>query len=155
VIETVLRRFGRPKTELIVEQRLELRGDEIRRLVDEEADSRIAETAVATHLADADVVVPVRDRAVGGVGLEADALEPVYRRRHDRHRLHSGMQLEEVDAIECMVSRIVLAGTPRAEFGLERGKSRGQPGDHTDVEIVIRPAVEPLADAFRERVVDV
>src|SRR5262245_45159562 len=85
-VERALRRIRHTQTQLIIEQRFELRCDQVRSLVDEEADSRIVEASVAAHLADADVAVPIRDGTVGGVGLESDALEPVDGRHDDGYR---------------------------------------------------------------------
>ena len=53
-----------------------------------------------------------------------------------------------------MMARIVLAGTPQPELGLggvvEEGRERG---DLADVEGGVRPAVQAMADAGRQRVV--
>src|SRR5688572_33105417 len=72
-------RLRRSQRQLVVQQGRQLRRDQIGRLIDEEADSWIAEGAMAAHLADAHVAVPVRDRAVAGVGLKADTLEAIDR----------------------------------------------------------------------------
>ena len=47
------------QAELVVEQRRQFRRDEVRRLLDEDADSRIGEAAMPAHLSDAHVRVPI------------------------------------------------------------------------------------------------
>src|SRR5262245_45452667 len=69
------RRFWHVQPQLIVEQRRELGRHEIRRLCDREIDAWVAEIAMATHLADTHIAVPIRDRAVRREGLEADTFQ--------------------------------------------------------------------------------
>src|SRR4030095_17062185 len=83
-VETACGRLWSFDMELIVEQRPELWRDQIRRLVNGESDARIAEVPVPAHLRDAHIAVPVRDGTVAGVGLEADALEPIGGRGGER-----------------------------------------------------------------------
>src|SRR6476646_7976647 len=79
LVEATLRWIRNPQAQLVVEQCAELRGDEIRRLRDEQAKTGIAETAVAAHLSHAHVAVPIRDRPVRGERFEADTLKSVAR----------------------------------------------------------------------------
>src|SRR5688500_19387240 len=72
LIEAVLRRCRRQQAQLIVKQCCQLRCDEIRRLRDDEPDTRIAEAAPAAHLPYTDVAVPVRDGPIGRKRLEPD-----------------------------------------------------------------------------------
>ena len=85
-IEAVFRRLRGAQTQLIVQQGRQLRGDEIRRLRDEEADAGIAEVALPAHLPDPHVAVPIRDRPIGGERLEADPLQSIDRREDNRQR---------------------------------------------------------------------
>ena len=75
-----LRRLRRAQAQLVVQQRRQLRRDQIWRLIDEQPDAGIVEGALSAHLADADVAVPVRDRAITGERLEADAVQSIDRR---------------------------------------------------------------------------
>ena len=78
--------FSRPisprlqAAQLIYMQRRQLRRDEIRCLRDEEADARIVERPLATHLAYAHVGVPIRNRPIRTEGLESYAFQAVDRR---------------------------------------------------------------------------
>src|SRR5262245_59249498 len=97
-IEAVRWRFGRAQAELVIEQGRQLRRDQVRRLRDREANSRIAEAAVATHLPDADVAVPVGDGSITGECLEADSLQSEDRRNHDRQR--RAVEPDQVRSVE-------------------------------------------------------
>ena len=109
--------------------------------------------ALSAHLSDADVAVPVRDRAVRGEGFEADAFQAIDRRDDDWQR--RAVQRKDIGAVERMMARIVFARTPGVEFRLGRGVERGRQGDdRADIQIDVRPPVQPPADAARERVVD-
>src|SRR5262245_58911517 len=85
-VEAAGRRLGHTQSQLIVEQGRKLWRDEIRRLRDREADSRIAEPAVTAHLSNADIAIPIRDRSVRGEALEPDAFQPEDRRDDNRAR---------------------------------------------------------------------
>src|SRR3954447_25093774 len=67
------------QTQLIVQQCGKLRGDQIRPLPDRDAKPFVAEAAVATHLSDGHVAVPVRNRPIGCDGFETNPVEPVDR----------------------------------------------------------------------------
>jgi hypothetical protein len=83
-IEAVTPGLGTEQAQLVIEQRSQLRRDQIWPLPDEQTDSRIGEVALAAHLADAHVAVPVRDGPIGCHGLEPHALQAVDGRDHDR-----------------------------------------------------------------------
>src|SRR5688572_19967317 len=70
-IEAAARWLGCAQRQLIGKQLVEFRRDEIRRLLDDQANARIGEVALSAHLPDADVGVPVGDWAVAGEGLES------------------------------------------------------------------------------------
>src|SRR3989442_4607593 len=141
------------QTQLIIQQCPKLRGDEIRRLRDEEANTWIAEIAMAAHLSHSHIAVPIRDGPIGSERLEADALQSVDGRDHNRQRWT--IQRNEVRAVERMVAGIVFARAPRAELGLESIRQRWrQSHDRPHVQVEIRPYVQPLSDTRRERVVD-
>src|SRR5690606_20958950 len=95
---------------------LQLRSNEVRRLVDEEPDSGIVEAALSAHLSYANVAVPVRNRAICGEGLKADASQSVDWWNHDRHG--GAVQRNEVDTVERVVSGVVLAWAPGIELRL-------------------------------------
>src|SRR5215469_2598970 len=106
---------------------------------------------MAAHLAHADVAVPKRDWTVGRVRFEPDALEAKDRRDDDRHR--RTVQRPNVDSVEGVMTRVVFAWPPRSKFGLERvGDRRRQRHDRANIQVVIRPAVQTLADPWREGV---
>ena len=96
---------------------------------------------MAAHLPHAHVAVPVRDGPIRRERFEADALQSVDRRDDNRQRW--AVQRDEVRAVERMVARIVFAGTPRAELGLERIRQRRRQGDdrarHSDRDSPSRP----------------
>src|SRR5919198_3887029 len=140
------------QAELVGEQGRQLWRDLVRRLGDRYANARVAEAAVAAHLRHADVGVPVRDRAVAGVGLEVDALHAKGRRERDRQRRR--IERNDVSAVEDVVARIVFTRAPAIELSLETGVEHGRErDDRSYIEIPIGPSVEALADTRRERVV--
>src|SRR5204863_7327633 len=112
---------------------------------DADAAARAAEGAEAAHLCDGDVAVPISELAA--VAGEGDAVDPreAVRGRDD------GRLVQAVD----VVARVVLARSPCAELRFRRRvERRRQREDRAGVEVAVRPAVEALADAGRERVVD-
>ena len=96
--------------QLILEERRQLRRDEVRRLCDEQRNSRIAEVATAPHLTNADVAVPVRDRAVACLRLEPDASQTIHGRNHDWYG--RTIQRDDVHTVERMMPRVVLSRPP-------------------------------------------
>src|SRR5262245_34330002 len=98
-IDAARRRLRRAQAQLVIEQRGKLRRDEVRRLLNEHADTRIAEAAVAAHLTDADVAVPVGNRAVCRVGFETNAFQTVDWR--DQNGDGGTVERNDVDAVKC------------------------------------------------------
>src|SRR6266849_7041852 len=146
------RRIRDTQTQLILQQCPKLRSDEIRCLRNRQADAWIAEVSMTAHLPHSHVAVPVRDGPIGSERLEADALQSVNGRDHNRQRWT--IQRNEVRAVERMVSGIVLPGTPRSELRLEGIVQRRRQGnDRTAVQVKIRPSIQPLADTGREGVI--
>ena len=133
------------ETQLVRLQRRQLRADGIgRRVVHIHPGTRLVERAVAMHLRDADVSVPVRHiLTVAGSGDLVNALEAIRGRDH----------LRSVLSIK-VVARIVLPCSPRVVDRLlswrECGRERD---DRAGIEVAIRPSVEPLTDPRSERVV--
>ena len=76
-IDSPLAELRRPQAQLILEQRRQLRCHEVGGLTHRQPDPLVAEAAVPPHLDDGDVLVPVRDRPIGGVGLESHTSQPV------------------------------------------------------------------------------
>src|SRR3712207_1690616 len=76
-VETARRWLRRAQAQLVFEERREFGCDEIRRLRNSQANSRIAGAAAATHLPHPDIAVPVGNRSVTREGLESHALEAV------------------------------------------------------------------------------
>ena len=109
------------------------------------AGARLRERAVAAHLRDGDVAVPVRDVvAVAGGVMRLMPAQAVRGRDH----------LRAVHAVQ-VEARVVLALAPGVVDRLRLRRQRGrQRDDRARVEVAVGPAVEPLADAGRERVVD-
>ena len=144
-VEAAGRRCRRGERQLIRLQRGQLVADAVLVAVgDAQVQARLGERAEAAHLRHRDVAVPVRDLgAVAGEGDAVDAGQAVGGRDH-------GRLVQAVD----VEPRVVLAPAPGVERRLgRRVERRRQRDDRADVEIAIRPAVEPLADAGRERVV--
>jgi hypothetical protein len=100
---------------------------------------------VAAHLRDAHVAIPISDvLAVAGGGNATDARKAI-RGRDD---------LRTVEAVE-IEAWVVLALAPRVVDGLLRRRERGRKSDDgAGVQVAVRPSVEALADAGRERIVD-
>ena len=122
---------------------------------------RIVERAFPLHLEHGDECIPMGDRAPAGVGMEVHAREA--ERRRDQRRGAAPVRLERL-AIEQQL-RVELAGPPTlehvahgrfvdAEQLRERRDARRERHDGADVQVAVRPAVAPSADAGRERVVD-
>ena len=143
-IEASGRRRGGVQAQLVGAQHRKDRRHPIGCLVDVDPEHRIGERAVAVHLGDRHIVVPVGDRAFGGVRLERDVVQAEGRRDHDRI----------VDAI-AVEFRIVLPWAPGIEHGLDGGREGGRErDDRPDVEIAVRPTVKPPANPERHAVVD-
>ena len=140
------------QTQLVVQECGQFRCHPIWFLRDGETDPGIAEVALPAHLRDADIAVPVRDRAIAGVSFEPDALQPVD--WWEEHWQRGAVQRNDVEAVERMVSWVVSSGSPGAELGLGRVVQRwGQAENRTDIQIAVWPSIEAPADAARERVV--
>src|SRR5687767_13002457 len=122
-------------------------------LCDEEPDAGIVEGSLPAHLRHTDIAVPVGDWAVTRIGLEADALQSIRRWNEDGQRW--AIQRNDVGAVERMVAWVVSSRPPRAEFGLECIiQRRRQSENRADIEVPVRPSIESLPNARRERVVD-
>src|SRR5687767_7800285 len=83
-VEAARRRWRLAKAQLVLTERGQLRRDEVWRLNDLNAKSRIAEVALSVHLGDGDVCVPIRHRSLGGERFLVDTEEAVRRRQHER-----------------------------------------------------------------------
>jgi hypothetical protein len=127
----------------------------------------VVEVAVAVHLEVRDVGVPVGDVAeVARPSMEVLAEVAIGRRNPGRRRLAVRAEADGVD----VDLRVVEAGAPAQEDLLERVDGRWVAGpedlvghrrqvgrerdDQAGVQILVRPAVQPLADPRGERVVD-
>jgi cellobiose phosphorylase len=152
-IKTTRRGIWRLQAFLIIEQRAESGRHEIRRLRDGQPDAWIAEASVATHLSDADITVPVRNRTIGRHGLEADVLQAVDGWNLDWQR--GGIERDQLPAVKCVMTGVVASRSPRAELRPGRVvQYRRERHDGADVQIRVGPAVETMADALGERIVN-
>jgi len=73
-IEAPFRRFWRLQAQLVVKQGRQLRSDQVWRLFDGDANTRIAEVSMAAHLSHANIAVPIGDGSICGVCFEAGTL---------------------------------------------------------------------------------
>src|SRR6185503_8870615 len=102
------------------------------------AGARLREGAMATHLGDRHLTIPVREvLAVTRGGDAVQGLEPIGGRDH----------LRSVLAVE-VEARVVAPFAPGVVDGLLLGgQRRRERDDRAGVEIAVRPAVQALADA--------
>src|SRR6188768_3924439 len=85
-VEAAFRRVRRAQAQLIVQEGRQFRGNEIRRLRDEETDAWIVEGALPAHLPHPHVGIPIRDGSIGAERLEADPLQAIDWREDNRQR---------------------------------------------------------------------
>ena len=134
------------------------RDRELRRVVQ----PGIEEGALAVHLEIGDERVPVRHGAPAGVGVQVDAGEAERRRDQRRRGLavrperlaveeQLGVELARSPAVRAPCAPSAWSRLQQVATALQVGRERD---DRADVQVAIGPAVEPLADAGRERVVD-
>src|SRR4026207_651720 len=119
MIEASSRRLWRLQAELVIEQCRQFRCHQVGRLLNEYTKSLITEVAMPAHLSDADIRIPVGNRTVTCDSFKPDASQAVDRRDDNRER--GSVQRDDAGAIDIMMSRVVLAGSPRPEFRLRRG----------------------------------
>src|SRR6185503_15115906 len=144
-VEAADRCGWRGKTQLVGLKRRELRAHPIVGSVAYvHAGARLREGAMATHLGDRHIAVPIREvLAVPGRGDALHGLESIGRRDH----------LWAVPAVE-VEARVVATLAPGVVDRLLRGGHRGRKrDDRTRIEIAIGPSVQAFADARSERIV--
>src|SRR5215467_4679286 len=103
------------------------------------------------HLHRADIIVPVGNRTIAGVRLEADAFQAERRRNDDGNR--KAVQGYDVLAVEDFKTRVEFAWTPALEWCFVDDRRR-QGDDRAHVQRAIGPTVETLADPGGDGVVD-
>ena len=129
---------------LVCAQRGELWSYEVGRLSNVDAEPRVGKVALAVHLGDSDVGVPVRHRPFCRVGLVLDVRQSV-----------GGWQDEWRTLAIDIEARIVHPRSPRVVDGLFAGRECwGQGDDRADVQLAVRPPVLPAPDAGHHGVVN-
>src|SRR5687768_2072949 len=151
LVQAAPRSARRTKAQLILEKRPQLRRHQVRALRNEQPDPWIAEIALAAHLTNSHVAVPIGDRTIGGERLESHPTQAVDRRYHDGQRWT--VERDDVRTVEGVMPRIIFAWAPCSEFRF-RGlvQRRRQCDDGADIQVRVGPAVQSFSDARSERI---
>ena len=133
--------------------------------------ARIEEPALAVHFKVGDKGIPMRDRAPAGPRVKVHASKPEGWRnqRRARHIPAGHHTVRALLRIKCLAVqdqfRVEFTRSPTAEHGTHRvladteqtgnrAEVRSKRHDSANIEIAVGPAIQPVPDASRERVID-